>query len=73
MLLASKILDVEPRHIVYVGDAQRDIDAGRAAGMTTVAAAWGYITADDDPQRWQADTVAASPAELTKLLTNELR
>ncbi|MEQ8206947.1 MAG: phosphoglycolate phosphatase [Woeseia sp.] len=72
MLLASRILNVEPQHIVYVGDARRDIDAGRAAGMTTVAAAWGYITEEDDPNLWQADTVAASPAELTQLLAKEL-
>ncbi len=72
MLLASRILNVEPQHIVYVGDARRDIEAGRAAGMATVAAAWGYITADDDPERWQAHTVAASPAELTQLVAKEL-
>jgi N-acetyl-D-muramate 6-phosphate phosphatase len=72
MLLASRMLDVEPQHIVYVGDAARDIEAGRAAGMITVAACWGYITADDDPRRWQADLIAETPAELTQLLSKEL-
>ena len=72
MLLASRILNVEPQHVVYVGDAARDIEAGRAAGMVTVAAGWGYITADDDPLRWQADAIARTPAELTQLLSKEL-
>ncbi|MBT8085509.1 MAG: HAD-IA family hydrolase [Woeseia sp.] len=73
MLLASRMLNVEPQHIVYVGDAARDIDAGRAAGMATVAAAWGYITEDDDPARWDADHIARDPGELTQLLAKELR
>lgn len=72
MLLASRILDVEPNQIVYVGDAARDIEAGRAAGMSTIAAGWGYITEDDDPARWNADAVASDPAELSQLLLNGL-
>jgi phosphoglycolate phosphatase len=46
-----------------VGDDQRDIQAGKAAGMTTVAAGYGYCSLDD-PARWGADAVAASPADL---------
>ncbi|MCB1844168.1 MAG: HAD-IA family hydrolase [Halioglobus sp.] len=72
MLLASRILNVEPKHIVYVGDAARDIQAGRAAGMATIAAAWGYITADDDPYAWHADLVAESPTALAAVLSNGL-
>ncbi len=72
MLLASRMLDIEPEHIVYVGDAARDIDAGRAAGMSTIAAGWGYITDDDDPANWQADAIAPTPADLTQLLSKEL-
>ena len=73
LLLASRMLNVAPERIVYVGDAARDIEAGRAAGMATVAAAWGYITDDDDPAAWAADHIAASPDELSQLLTKELR
>ncbi|MDZ7643729.1 MAG: HAD-IA family hydrolase [Woeseiaceae bacterium] len=62
MLLASRLLDVEPARIVYVGDAARDIEAGRAAGMATIAAAWGYITDNDDPLHWRADVIARDPA-----------
>ncbi|MGB5740660.1 MAG: HAD-IA family hydrolase [Woeseia sp.] len=73
MLLASRMLNVDPGNVVYVGDAARDIEAGRAAGMATIAAAWGYITADDDPRFWNADHLAATPDQLTHLLTKELR
>ncbi len=72
MLLASRQLGVEPGRVVYVGDALRDIEAGRAAGMATVAAGWGYITADDDPAAWQADVLVRTPDELTQLLVGEL-
>ncbi|HKJ07815.1 MAG TPA: phosphoglycolate phosphatase [Gammaproteobacteria bacterium] len=49
---------------VYVGDAERDILAGRTAGMHTVVALFGYIGADEDPRAWGADAVIAAPAEL---------
>jgi phosphoglycolate phosphatase len=53
---------------IYVGDAVRDIEAGRAAGMFTIAASWGYITDDDDPGAWEADLIAADTRELTHYL-----
>ena len=52
---------------VYVGDDLRDIEAGRAAGMRTIAAAWGYC-ADSDPHDWDADAVIDAPLELLPLL-----
>ncbi|WP_417616890.1 HAD family hydrolase [Oceanisphaera sp.] len=55
LLFAAEQLAVAPQHCVYVGDHKRDIEAGRAAGMTTVAATWGYISAGEDPAQWQAD------------------
>lgn len=72
MLLASRLLGVEPEHIIYVGDAARDIEAGRAAGMATVAAAWGYITTDDSAAAWRADALAETPEALTHLVLKEL-
>ena len=54
--------------MLCVGDAPRDIEAGRAAGSTTVAAAYGYILADDDPADWGADAVARDVEELTKIV-----
>ena len=67
LLLASQQTGVAPERTVYVGDAARDIEAGRAAGMATIAVAYGYIN-DDEPQNWNADHIAADTAELTTML-----
>jgi phosphoglycolate phosphatase len=64
MLLACRIAGIRPEHCVYVGDAARDIQAGRSAGMRTVAAAYGYIEPGDDPRQWQADGMIHAPLEL---------
>ena len=68
LLHACEIGGMHPERTLYVGDAERDIAAGRAAGMTTIAALYGYITADDSPDRWGADLAAASTDELTHLV-----
>ena len=64
LLLGAEELGIKAERCVYVGDARRDIDAGRAAGMATVAAAYGYIRAADDPARWGASAVIRRPGEL---------
>ncbi len=64
LLHAAGLVGVAPANCVYVGDAERDIQAGRAAGMTTVVAAYGYISADDDPAGWQPTGIIAEPGEL---------
>jgi phosphoglycolate phosphatase len=53
---------------IYVGDAERDIAAGRAAGTRTVAALYGYIPPGDDPAAWGPDHRIAAPSELLSLL-----
>ena len=68
LLLASRQTRIAPDKTAYVGDALRDIDAGRAAGMTTIAAGYGYVTFDDNPERWKADVIAGDPRELTTIL-----
>ena len=68
LLEAARQLDVEPARCVYVGDDERDIVAGRAAGMPTVAAAYGYLGATADTQGWKADATIVSPAALLNLL-----
>jgi len=68
LLLASQQIGVPPEKTVYVGDAVRDIEAGRAAGMFTIAATYGYITDDDDPGTWEADLSAGDTRELTHYL-----
>jgi phosphoglycolate phosphatase len=67
LLEAARRLGLEPQQCWYVGDDLRDILAGQAAGMTTVAAAWGYC-GHSEPQAWNADLLAESPLHLIKLL-----
>jgi phosphoglycolate phosphatase len=68
LLLAAAELEVAAGSCIYVGDAPRDIEAGRAAGMRTVAAAFGYIRPHEDPYAWGADVVVRQPHELGAVL-----
>jgi N-acetyl-D-muramate 6-phosphate phosphatase len=68
LLHAAKLIDVDPTRCVYVGDDLRDIEAGRAAGMFTVAAAYGFCGDALPPAQWGADAVIAAPGELAGLL-----
>jgi N-acetyl-D-muramate 6-phosphate phosphatase len=68
LLHAAKELDLQPERVVYVGDDLRDVQAGFAAGMVTVAAAYGYCGNDIPPTRWHATHVVKSTGELLKLL-----
>ncbi|NDV12494.1 HAD family hydrolase [Crenobacter caeni] len=61
---AAGIIGVAPERCLYVGDAERDIAAGRAVGMTTVLAAWGYIADSDRPAEWGADIEIPRPEAL---------
>lgn len=63
-------LDCAPHEAVYIGDHLRDIEAGRRAGMHTVAAAYGYIEPGDDPGTWGADSRVDCSHELTDLILN---
>lgn len=67
LLLACQRAGVAPEHCWYVGDDKRDIDAGRAAGMKTVAAAWGY-EGEHPLASWGADYTCAHPTDLLKLI-----
>ncbi|MDX1696818.1 MAG: phosphoglycolate phosphatase, partial [Thiohalobacterales bacterium] len=68
MLHACEQAGSSPAECVYIGDAQRDIEAGINAGMHTVVALFGYIPADDDPRAWQADAEINTPGELLNWL-----
>lgn len=68
LFLASEQTGVPPDRSVYIGDAARDIRAGRAAGMHTVGATYGYVTADDDPQTWDAHELVETTEELAHLV-----
>lgn len=68
LLMACQALKVQPENCVYVGDAARDVEAGRAAKMKTVVALFGYIAADDVPLSWAADAMIKAPEELLTFL-----
>lgn len=67
LLLACELIRTAPQRTLYVGDDLRDIDAGRAAGMPTVAAAWGYLGLDTPITEWGADWIAETPGHVLPL------
>ncbi len=64
MLLACKQAGSDPHECLYVGDAERDIHAGKRAGMKTLVALFGYITDSEDPETWGADGMIRAPMEV---------
>lgn len=68
LLLAAQRLNQQPEHCLYIGDAERDIEAGRLAGMATAVALYGYLSDDDQPEHWQAQHQLASVERLDALL-----
>jgi N-acetyl-D-muramate 6-phosphate phosphatase len=64
ILHACSLTGVGPTHTLYVGDAARDIEAGRNAGTRTLVALFGYLSATDNPADWQADGMISHPMEL---------
>lgn len=68
LLEAARRLQVAPEHCVYVGDDERDIVAGLAAGMGTVAATYGYLGQHSDVSCWNAHLHIHSPLDLLKSL-----
>lgn len=71
ILHACEQAGVAPEASLYLGDAKRDIQAGRAAGSLTLVATYGYLGPDDRPEDWQADGHIQSPLELLDFLSNE--
>ncbi len=67
VLLACERAGVAPARCVFVGDDARDVEAGRAAGLYTVAVRWGYLDGGD-PHAWGADAVIEHPRQLAELL-----
>ena len=68
LLEAARRLGVAPASCIYVGDDERDIAAGRAAGMGTVVAAYGYLGSAAETSTWGADASISAPLELLSLL-----
>jgi N-acetyl-D-muramate 6-phosphate phosphatase len=65
---AARRLGLRPEQCIYVGDDERDVVAGRAAGMQTVAAQYGYLGAASDARVWGADFFIDRPIDLLKIL-----
>jgi phosphoglycolate phosphatase len=68
LLEAARQLGIAPSQCIYVGDDERDVIAGRAAGMGTVAATYGYLGGNADTLLWGAHAHVADPLELLPLL-----
>lgn len=64
VLAACKQLGALSESTWFVGDDERDVIAGRAAGVTTVVAGWGYLPSGADPWQWGADALTDSPQAL---------
>jgi len=65
---AARQLAVDPVCCAYVGDDLRDVQAGRAAGMAALVAAWGYLGQGENVHDWGADSVLMQPADLLNWL-----
>ena len=74
MYLAAKQIHLAPEECIYVGDHPRDIDAGRAANMYTILAAYGYLPLahKDDLTAWHADAIVNDVAELQQTIRHLL-
>jgi phosphoglycolate phosphatase len=68
LFMACAETGVNPLQCVYVGDAERDIQAGKAAGMHTLVALFGYLDVNDKPESWGADGMIHQPEDLLDLL-----
>ena len=68
ILHAARIAKVNPQQSIYIGDDIRDIVSGKAAGMQTAAAIYGYCGCEEPPHLWGADFLIGHPNELTNIL-----
>ena len=65
---AAGLLHLAPAHCLYVGDAERDVQSARAAGMPVLVARYGYLGPDDDPVSWGPDAYIDSPLQILQWL-----
>ena len=72
LLHACQLLGCRPERTWYVGDAGRDIEAGRAAGCLTIGALYGYLHPDDPPSAWGSDMTVDTPEQLLELLGDDI-
>tara|TARA_R110002110_G_scaffold89303_2_gene232683 strand:- start:31034 stop:31702 length:669 start_codon:yes stop_codon:yes gene_type:complete len=65
LMLACQTLGCEADQCIYIGDHLRDVEAGKNAGMMTVAVSWGYFPPGTRLEDWQADLIVSSPQEIS--------
>lgn len=68
LLHAATLLGLEARECVYLGDAERDVQAARNAGMISLVAGFGYLEAGEDPNAWRPDAIFGRPTDLLEWL-----
>ena len=68
ILHAARTCNIDPSKSIYIGDDIRDVLAGKAAGMKTVAAAYGYCGCKEPPEAWGADYIANHPLDLLQII-----
>ncbi len=73
LLHAAQLCGLAVGDCLYIGDAERDIAAGQAAGMHTAIANWGYIDAADRPEAWGADIALERPVDTLRCFTPDAR
>ncbi len=71
MFFASNMAGSQCHECLYIGDAERDIEAGRRAGMKTLTALFGYIDEHDNPDSWGADGMINQPSEILNWLQDQ--
>jgi phosphoglycolate phosphatase len=64
ILHACRQIGCAPSECLFVGDAKRDIEAGKSAGTAALVAMFGYLGSDDRPEEWQADGAVEQPADI---------
>jgi phosphoglycolate phosphatase len=72
ILHACNIVGCKPHQTIYIGDAQRDIEAGKRAGTKTLVALFGYISEHQQPRQWGADGLVESPQDIIRWLSSDL-
>lgn len=73
MHLASALIGIAAADCIYVGDDERDVIAGRIAGMKTIVAGWGYLGDGKPPGAWGADAIAALPQDILGMVSTSRR
>ncbi len=71
MFKACELAGVQSENCIYIGDARHDIEAGRGAGMLTMAATYGYLKKDDEPEKWAADVLLDTAEQLSPWLKSQ--